>query len=1005
MKDQRALRITVTALTAGILVVLLLCLLASFVWIRVRTTLREQRPLVMIHSPAAEQEFAAGEAVILHATARVSGRTALDRIDLWVDGTHQGEQVAADAQSQLLVLHEAWSPEASGTHSIVVTAQSRSGTKGQASLEIEVLPTETEQAAGAVGAIAREEVAGAEEDEPESHGPPAPGGAGGGGEEPARPPDEAAPPGSARDFFSRIGWSSMRALPSSESPTAVSLEILELTTTRAFEGLHCYIGLAGAPPRWYPDEDGDQTTDESFASLGAGIWEVATHFSGDRALNLPWGSADALAIEATCVGLAGGGMVAVEAGHMALSIPMELWDGIARMETSEPREGRFRIVYRVTPLYGEPPGHRIELDPDMIPPTDLRIVGYSLHWRYPEGEEIDGFRIFLNGALQWTEPAGARESYLPYEWLYPPCGETYQFYVDAYVGEDWSPPSNTITLEGGTPGSEGCQRTYIIEFQSLETFDIPNDEDHRGWIGPVYGSFYVNDQEIRFSSACEGGGYSDFCDYMGFEDSSTYDIRRLTSNWGPGPARFIVSAGMEEGIVVGFDIQDQDWAPWNDDDAVCAGDETVQPDSLSRASTQTVSSDFFEVEGCRVTLTINPTLDSPATDFAGRPPRPQLAVADLSVDEATGQLEIHVINGGYATWAGRDLDVVVRWPSGELIGQYTFPELVLRPGDTTILKHPDLVPSPHPALGACVLLDPGNQVLEEEDYSPDVYIRGEYCRRLPDLTITDVEMDEAEERLLVTVRNGDEGSVEDSTIGLAIQLPDGRTIVPERAWEHVSIAPYRSSLFIWDGLTDSIRGLLGAGFTITVDPENEIAESDGTNNSYVMPAGGMYRITWTTVLAPYYEFVDGYGWHYNDDRFWTGVFAETGSTARLLADWEAPEGGGICRVRRGQYMIYRYCLSTNPRVEVELEGDETVVFYAGGRLHVGPYQDTGLGACLYNCDHSLGEGVIRVGPDEWTEAPVCSDYGPSLELSTGGFPTGLIGDHSWSTHYRMCRVE
>jgi hypothetical protein len=958
-KDERGkhtIRVLVILAAIGVLTALSLLLILN----QTRSRLLQDRPLVMIHAPSPGQSFPEGEPVILHATARVSGNASLAQINLWIDDAHYAGRAVAEPDSSLLVLHETWIPTTSGPHSIVVTASTTGETEGRTSLTIEVLPAE-----GGPGVSAQaEELQTGEsettqsEDEPDSHPALAAAGEGGGEEDGVPLPDSTLPPGSVGDILTSIGFSSLQRLSTSDqAPNLLKLEIIELTTTRAFEGLHCYIGLAGSPPRWYPDQDADQTTDETFTSLGAGIWEVAPYFSGSRAPYLPWDSTEALEVEATCVGVTGGGLEAVEAGYLSVSIPMEHWDGIARTLTSEPLEGRFRITYRVTPLHGEPPGHRIGLDTDMPPPTDLRIVGFSLHWRYPDEEPIDGFRIFLNGELQWTEPAHARDSNLPYEWLHPPCGQTYEFTVDAIFEDDWSYPSNTVSVHGGDPGSEDCDRTLIVEFQEVETFDLSNDEDHGTWIGPLYGSFYVNDQEVRFNSRCRWGRY---CDYIGFEDYSTYGVRLLTSHWGPGPARFTLNVGIDEDITVGFEIRDQDIAAWNKDDLVCSDSRTVRSETLGGESTISVGGDYDQ--GCRVTLTINPTLGSPATNPSGLPPRPQLAVTDLSVDEATGQLEIHITNAGYATWPGRDLDVIVRWRSGTLIGQYTFPALVLRPGESTILKHPDLVPSPHPPLGACVLLDPGNMVLEEEDYTPDVWRRQEYCRRLPDLTIRDVEIDEAEGRLLITIRNSDEGSIDDRSIDLMIELPDGRTILPERAWEGVSMEAYEARLFIWEDLNAAVRAALLGGFTVVVDPYNDIAESDGSNNRYTLPAGGAFEFNWQRVEVPMYDVFSPTGYEYNAFKLtvYVTLHAISDTSARELASWEST---------RTEIEFNHDPFGRD--VAFDLEGDEALLLIATGEIWI---DQPCIGPI---CESNLDVVAMTITPEEWASAGDCYGETPN----------------------------
>jgi len=983
MSDQRKSRI-IKVVIIVCAIGLLLILLGIFLWNRMQTKLREQRPLVMIHSPIHLEPFIYGEAVIVHASARDTG--GLSKIELWVDGKFESAEIAQEAEMALLVLHDAWVPESIGMHTLIVTARSSSGVEGQALLQIEIKPSESLESAEIVQAsITEAQAAGEqEEDEPASHSPGgSPAGEAPPDSESPPPPDRPSAPGSPRDLLSSLGWFSMRAIPSEVEPSAIRLEILDLTTSRTLDGLHCYIGLGDTPPRWYPDEDHDQSTDESFSSLGAGIWDVATTFSDDNALALPWGTTDTLTMEVTCVGLTGGGLEAVETGYLSFGIPVDSWDGIARSITSEPREGTFRLTYRVTPLYGDPPGRSIALDLDMLPPANLRMGFYTLHWDYPEDEPVDGFRIFVNEELQWIEPADARQSYLPYEWLNPPCSQIYNFTVDAFLGEDWSPPSNPVTVDGGEPGSEECERTLIVEFTDLETYDLSDDEDHGGWIGPVYGSFYINEEEVRFNSACSGSGY---CDYMGFDDYSTYSVRSLTSHWGPGPARITLSVPMDEDIVVGFEINDQDSAPWNSDDRVCADSRYVRADDLVRASTSHVGD---ERTGCRVSFSISPTLDSPAIDPSGQPPLPQLGVTDLTVDEATGQLEIHIVNGGHATWPGRDLQIIARWPSGALIGQFTFPELVLRPGHSTILKHPDLVPSPHPPLGACILLDPGNVVLEEDDYRPDVWTRGEYCRELPDLAITDVVLDEDEERLLVTVHNAGPGSIEHRSIDLAINLGGGRTIVPDRAWEGLTIEPYRSSLFIWEGLGASVRRALRDGYQVVVDPYNNIAETDGMNNTYHVPAGGAYRVGAGEIYVDYYEFWNAYGQHFdNEDTFYVSVFAESPASRRPLINCEQTVELNFISSRTEVYMP---CYGT-----FDLEGDETLVYIVSGDLRVTPI-------CMGECQYSLGAMTLTVPPEDWSAAVVCDETG-SLLIQGNRFPPDIVGD-SWEFQSSICREE
>ena len=89
-------------------------------------------------------------------------------------------------------------------------------------------------------------------------------------------------------------------------PTGLKVEALALETDGAYDALHCYAGLGEGAPRWYPDDDSDQFTAESFASLGGGAWDVAPHLSGEAVPTISWPDDQPLPIDITCVGIVEG---------------------------------------------------------------------------------------------------------------------------------------------------------------------------------------------------------------------------------------------------------------------------------------------------------------------------------------------------------------------------------------------------------------------------------------------------------------------------------------------------------------------------------------------------------------------------------------------------------------------------------------------------------------------------------------------------------------------------
>jgi hypothetical protein len=322
--------------------------------------------------------------------------------------------------------------------------------------------------------------------------------------------------------------------PDAEQVT-LRLEIPRLRTWEPYDGLHCYISLAGSLPQWYPDLDQDQATDESFPALDHGWWETAPNLEGSSAPVITWPGDGPLPLTVSCVGIAGGGTEAVELGQVALEIPPEEWNGIQQNVSLDGEGGHLLITYRVTRLESMPRGVPMFLDLDMTPPinADLNDRRRSLTWDYfpePDEEEIDGFRIYLNGNLQWVESVDSRETGIPYEWFYPPCGSTYTFAVTAFRIGYPDGPESLPSIDILHQPLEGCTREIHITFLTLETFDLGGDgshEDRHGDVGPVYGHFFANEKQITFNGGTEGPGLDM---PNGLSHNTTYDLSEMSGD-------------------------------------------------------------------------------------------------------------------------------------------------------------------------------------------------------------------------------------------------------------------------------------------------------------------------------------------------------------------------------------------------------------------------------------------------------------------------------------------
>jgi hypothetical protein len=898
MKKSRKLLIAIP-------IVLILCIALSSVviFLGLRYFSRNDRPLVLIQTPDHREQIEVGQGIVLHAIAR--SRVGVKSLEFWADGEFIARVDAPEeGESSPLVITTGWKPVTSGPHVLLARAVSKRGVEGQATVAVDAvdvlamdevpigsgeIPMPTEEPT-VPGDEPSESFEGGEdlEDDPEITSDDVPEGE-------AAPPEGVPPipeddaPGSGSDLLEIADYYfPLFPVPEPEADrVTLRLEILVLETDIVYESVHCYIGFAGATPRWYPDSDNDQSTDESFERLEGNTWNVAEYFSGDSEHLLYWSTDRNINIDITCIGMSDGGAEAIDLGHLELITRPETWDGLTRRAVSPGDEGSFTLDYRISRTESSGSGHPIFLDPSMTVPTNLwlDVRRYSIHWDYEPREEEEpahGFRIYLNGNLQWIEYADARESGLPPEWFTPPCGEEYVFNVTAfhygYPDGPESAFSEPVIAYTGDPGERGCEQEVIVRFDTLFTYDLPGDGRYDpGDVGPVYGTFYVNDQVVSFDGRCHGSG---ICGEFALNRDSEYDINGLTTFYGDQVAQFVVELTPEEDLVVGFDIMDADSGRNNADDAVCGDWRYLWYEDLDRR--QETSIESFD-RRCKVTLSVEPIFGSPVVEPGELPPLPMLMVQNLSVNEETGQLRIHVRNAGAGTWPAHDLEVAVTWPDGSGIGAYTFDDFFLPPGEETILQHPDLAPGPHPPLGACVLLDPGNAVPEEDDRSPG-WTRGRYCRVLPDLTITNVNFDDDTDQLRVTVENIGDGSLENRTLNLEIRLPDGRTIPSIGDWYDVSMEPRDVKVLLWPNVNEEMRSLLvSEGYTMVIDPYNEIAEESGFNNEYVVAGTEQIQIMWVNGWFPYY------GGGRNTAQMYFDAYIISGGRTRNIASWTSPE--------------------------------------------------------------------------------------------------------------------
>lgn len=841
-KSKRRLGILI-----GILILLGICLLISFlVYLPSRAQTVLSRPLVLIHSPLNQDFVEVGQGILIHATAR--NKAGVTRMELWVDGILVDTQTPPEGDSaNPLVLSTNWQAATAGKHILVVRAYAPNDVSGQATVQIEIVEStaahtvaegETLESIAETYGVGTDELVDSNPDLP-AGGEPAPGDtldipAGGGDEadpaEPAGTEEEAPPAGEGTDsapspeshapgdwaevldFFLDIDWGSLFAA-GADSPRSLHVEILGFDVLGAYEDTNCYASLGGSP--WDLSEV-----------------EGASHY-------FEWAGNQPLDLDIACVGIASGGTDSVDLGRIAMRIPPENWDGVRRTATSS-GDG-FSIEYRVSnsddtgvePLW---------LEPDMTPPTNLFLDErrQGLSWEYhpePDEEEIYGFAVYLNGNLQWVEPYDGlirNVSDLPPEWLHPPCGEQYIFTVtsigDGFPdGPESFPALPPVIVE--TPEDE-CEVEVTITFYDLITYELGGDGDARhrsGDVGPVYGSFFANEQQATFDT----GDLDDNWAVMGISHNTTYDLSVFAADYTRSWAGFpTLTTEVPEGetLQIGFQVMDEDSGRCRDsedpgcDDLVCEGETFYTfDDNAYRVQEASITSS----NGCcEVTFRIEPAGDSPIGAPDGSMPLPHLYVNKLFVDEsAPGHLFVEVGNDGSATWTSQNLFGRLYYGGSSGADTLLAEDFRLEPGNTAILDTGYIAEHP---LNFCIQLDPTNLFAESVEPHPV------YCQDLPDLVIDDVDYDPTGSgRLRVTVRNNGAGTLENRTIALETRLLDGTPLYIAASMPEITLEPHQSRVIDLPYVPESALEQMSGGYMVIVNPDLIIEEENYDNNAFI----------------------------------------------------------------------------------------------------------------------------------------------------------------------------
>jgi hypothetical protein len=399
-----------------------------------------------------------------------------------------------------------------------------------------------------------------------------------------------------------------------------------------------------------------------------------------------------------------------------------------------------------------------------------------------------------------------------------------------------------VVLAGAEPGDPACQKRVYVWFKKLNTHDLGGDGDtDPGDMGPVYGDFYAGDQNLHFDGRCERGS---ICSETSFNHNSEYDIDAILSYTAGLSSLIEVAVPEGEGLEIGYDLTDGD--THNDDDYLCGGGFTIPHNHLDEPNEYGIESDNRR---CTVWVETLLSPESPVGEAGDVPPLPWLVVEEIYLYPDYHVPQIAIRNDGNATWQFQDITIEATSQSGESYGQFTFPGRMIAPGETTTYYDTSLAPIP--PLDLCVLLDPNDEVLERGE-ATGALIHHPFCAEVPDLRIIDAHYDEGFNQLFVTVENGSDTPLEAGEVEMFMSMNDGLGLRPA-AWPDVSIPAWGTTNFVWTEvyITPDIRQSMLSGYTLEIDPRNQVAEEDEGNNSYSVPPAQEVQIAWLSYFPPY----------------------------------------------------------------------------------------------------------------------------------------------------------
>jgi hypothetical protein len=156
------------------------------------------------------------------------------------------------------------------------------------------------------------------------------------------------------------------------------------------------------------------------------------------------------------------------------------------------------------------------------------------------------------------------------------------------------------------------------------------------------------------------------------------------------------------------------------------------------------------------------------------------------------------------------------------------------------------------------------------------------------LIVEDVQYEQDDAQLQVTIRNLGDGALEDRVVTVDLLRPDGSPISPPLRPTVALLEHAQSTTITWPSIDSRVRTSMLDGYTVRLNAEGRLLEEDLTNNDYTVPAGQriwvqfLYSRVW-----PFFEDWRGSRFGFPVHHFVIGLTASVvgGDSSQRFGDW------------------------------------------------------------------------------------------------------------------------